>query len=127
MPILNTKNFSSEDFQCKCGCGTNMVSQKLINACQAIRDVFNLPIVVNSGTRCEKHNAQMGGVPNSYHCQGLAADLSSPELEPEEIMYVARHVKAIGGIGIYDTFCHIDVREYKDRKAYWDERVDHRA
>jgi uncharacterized protein YcbK (DUF882 family) len=43
---------------------------------QKIRDVLGEPIRINSGCRCIKRNAESGGVADSYHVQGKAADLS---------------------------------------------------
>ena len=43
---------------------------------QAIRDDVGVPVHINSGCRCEKHNARSGGVKGSKHTKGLAADLS---------------------------------------------------
>ena len=72
----DTKNFRVDEFTCKCGCGTNNIDQRVINMAQTIRDSLGLPVRVNSGVRCKTHNARVGGVYNSYHTQGLAADLS---------------------------------------------------
>ena len=43
---------------------------------QKIRDKLGNAIKINSGYRCVKHNAEVGGVKNSKHALGLAADLS---------------------------------------------------
>lgn len=40
-----------------------------------IRDAFGKPILVNSGFRCYDLNKAVGGVPNSKHLIGKAADL----------------------------------------------------
>ena len=71
-----SKNFNSSEFICKCGCGLNNLDPRVVNMCQTIRDGIGIPITINSACRCEKHNANVNGVPNSYHTQGLAADLS---------------------------------------------------
>lgn len=42
-----------------------------------LRDYFGAPIVVQSGYRCPALNQLVDGVPTSYHCKGLAADISS--------------------------------------------------
>lgn len=39
------------------------------------RAKFGQPLVVSSGYRCIKLNRLVGGVPNSYHTKGMAADL----------------------------------------------------
>ena len=71
-----TKNFNRSEFACKCGCGKNNIDSKPPKLAQKVRDKLNMPVRVNSGVRCEKRNKAVGGVENSYHVQGLAADLS---------------------------------------------------
>ena len=44
---------------------------------QPIRDKYGKPIVVTSGFRCEKLNKAVGGVKNSQHVLGEAADITS--------------------------------------------------
>lgn len=39
------------------------------------REQLGMPITVNSGFRCAKHNAHVGGVVNSQHLRGEAADV----------------------------------------------------
>ena len=73
---VNTKNFSVSEFSCHCGCGYNVVDQRVIYMAQVIRDAIGVPVHVNSGCRCEKRNAAAGGVKGSFHTKGLAADLS---------------------------------------------------
>ena len=72
----DTKNFKVSEFMCKCDCGKADIDQRVMNMAQVIRDELGVPVRVNSGCRCEKHNARVGGVKGSYHTQGLAADLS---------------------------------------------------
>lgn len=70
------KNFSRDEFACKCGCGRDDINIIVVKACQIIRDDLHEPVRVNSGVRCESHNKKVGGAPNSWHLKGLAADLS---------------------------------------------------
>mgnify|MGYP002622623783 FL=1 len=72
----DTKNFRVSEFACHCGCGYNNIDQRVINMAQTIREALGVPVKVNSGCRCVKHNAKVGGVKNSKHTKGLAADLS---------------------------------------------------
>lgn len=71
----DTKNFKVREFACKC-CGRNEVAQEVLNMCQAIREELGVAVTINSGYRCERHNAEVGGVKGSYHTRGKAADLS---------------------------------------------------
>ena len=72
----DTKNFKVSEFSCHCGCGYNVIDQRVIDMAQVIRDELGVPVRVNSGCRCEKNNAKAGGVKGSFHVLGKAADLS---------------------------------------------------
>ena len=53
--------------------------QNLVNrTLEPLRQHLGLPIQVNSGYRCEKVNALVGGVPTSQHLKGEAADITIP-------------------------------------------------
>ena len=42
---------------------------------QPLRDTLGAPVYINSGYRSKRLNARVGGVPNSRHLQGRAADI----------------------------------------------------
>ena len=74
------------EFVCKC-CGQlppalreNIVAL-VDNVLDPAREQFGGPVLVNSGYRCLKHNLEVGGVVNSQHMKGEAADITagSPE------------------------------------------------
>lgn len=48
-----------------------------VEVLQPIRDAWGKPIVVTSGYRCPKLNACVGGVKNSQHVLGQAADIKA--------------------------------------------------
>ena len=74
-----SKNFTWDEFASKDGAEmpaavkTNI--KKLAQNLEVIRSYFNLPIKINSGWRSEAHNAKIGGVKNSAHVKGNAADI----------------------------------------------------
>ena len=72
----DTKNFKVSEFTCHCGCGFNIIDQRVINMAQTIRDALGVPVRVTSGCRCEKNNTKQGGVKGSFHTKGKAADLT---------------------------------------------------
>lgn len=47
------------------------------NLLDPLRKELGVPIRVLSGYRCEKVNQIVGGVPNSQHCEGEAADITT--------------------------------------------------
>ena len=48
-----------------------------------IREAWGEPIVVSSGYRCKELNTLIGGVKNSHHMLGCAADITAPLLSPQ--------------------------------------------
>lgn len=111
-----TRNFKSTEFDCKGNkcCSKTMIDIELVGYLQVIRNHFGKPVIINSGYRCQKHNKTVGGVTNSKHCTGMAADIVVKDIKPKE---VAKYAETIGvrGIGLYDTFVHLDTRETKSR------------
>lgn len=116
-----TKNFTRAEFDCPCGCGTQMVDPELAEKLQRIRDALGKPIKITSGYRCLKHNQAVGGGTNSRHRYGMAADwrLKDRSVTPVALGIIAQAV-GFGGVGIYwyagNAFCHADTR---GTKATW--------
>jgi uncharacterized protein YcbK (DUF882 family) len=72
-----TKNFSRREFACRDNCGFDGIDPRIVVMAQEIRDALGEPIRINSAYRCAKRNAAVGGVKNSFHTTGQAADLSA--------------------------------------------------
>lgn len=51
---------------------------------QPVRDQFGMPIIITSGYRCPELNLLVGGVKNSAHKQGRAADIRIKHLAPRQ-------------------------------------------
>jgi uncharacterized protein YcbK (DUF882 family) len=122
MPL--TTNFNKSEFECNCGCkmpdDVFLQVQKLANQLQYIRDFIGLPIHLTNAYRCASHNEAVGGVPSSQHILGKAADLKVNDSNPEAIYKVidtlAKYGHVLqGGIGLYDTFVHYDIRRTRAR------------
>lgn len=113
-----TKNFKSTEFDCKgkgC-CSKTPIDIELLGYVQVIRNHFNKPITVNSGYRCKKHNKNVGGVSNSMHCGGMAADIAVKGVSPAKVAaFIETLMPKSGGIGVYKNFVHVDTRETKAR------------
>ena len=123
-----TKNFNIKEFQCNCGCKTpeNLKHNILVlaNQLQVLRDYVKKPIILTNGYRCPKHNKAVGGVSNSQHVLGKAADIKIPGLSPFAVAKIIENLVSEGkmmqgGVGIYNTFTHYDIRRVKSR---WDFR-----
>ena len=127
MPIKETKEptwddieyFERREFACKCGkCGGFPVepSWDLLKILDKIREHFGAPVHVNSGVRCKNHNTACGGAKSSQHLYGTAADIKVTGVPPAKVAeYAETMLPNNGGIGIYKTFTHVDVRSIKAR------------
>ncbi|ANU80127.1 putative M15 family peptidase [Proteus phage PM 116] len=109
--------FKRREFACKCGCGTSTVDYELLQVITDVREHFGKPIIITSGHRCFKHNANVGGARNSMHLTGKAADIKVQGVDPADVAdYLETKYPDKYGIGRYaGRFTHIDVRGYKAR------------
>jgi zinc D-Ala-D-Ala carboxypeptidase len=121
-----SKNFSRWEFECKCGCGFDQVDPRLIESLQRLRDLLSTPVNINSACRCEKHNRDKGGEDDSQHLVGRAADIWCKGIKPRKIAEIAKQIPEFhnGGIGIYKTFIHLDVRI--NGPARWGKQIKRR-
>jgi uncharacterized protein YcbK (DUF882 family) len=76
-------------------------------------------LIITSGYRCKRHNAKVGGVKNSRHRFGMAADIKVRGMSTEALFKQAKMSGLFNGIGIYNTFVHVDIR---DKVGRWDKR-----
>ena len=125
------KYFSEDEFRCKgdeCGCHNSLpedgIHPLLFILLDVVREKVGQPVSILSGYRCETHNANVGGAPNSYRCQGVAADLYTTNIDVEAFAQLVEQslveLGIEGGVGRYpsQSFVHADVRGYTAR---WDE------
>lgn len=108
-----TENFNLREFQCAC-CGQVKLHPLLVYQLQLLRERIGKPILVNSGYRCPKHNAAVGGAPQSYHLRGMAADIQVSGISAPRLAAWAETL-GFGGIGTYPGFVHVDLRPGKGR------------
>jgi uncharacterized protein YcbK (DUF882 family) len=116
-----SKDFSRCEFACNCGCGFDTVDTELDFVLQVdLRYYYNKKVIIDSGCRCLAWNDHEEGSEDSQHLQAKASDVRVEGVSP---LAVYTHLNEIYpdkyGIGLYDTFVHIDVRP---DKARWDSR-----
>ena len=120
-----TQNFSLQEFNCKDG--TPVPQKYMANATEVaqnleiLRSFLDKPILISgSGYRTKSHNKKVGGAPKSQHLTASAADISITGLQP---MQIAEAIETLieqgkmkqGGLGVYPTFVHYDIRGTKAR------------
>jgi uncharacterized protein YcbK (DUF882 family) len=109
-------HFSRHEFSCRCGCGANAISTELIALLEELRSAFMAPVTINCGCRCPQHNADVGGVKNSQHLYGIAADIVVQGATPSQVYHwLDNHSPQGLGVGLYRSFVHVDVRPQRAR------------
>lgn len=108
------RHFDMSEFACKC-CGRlpeGGMNPALLDGLDELREHLGRPIYVSSGYRCPEHNAEVGGVPNSQHVLGNAADIYV-DYDYHELYNAAVDSESFDGIGYYpdDEFVHVDTRD----------------
>lgn len=109
-------NFKVREFACSDGSDPIFVSPLLVSVLQNIRNHFGQPVTITSAYRSASHNKKVGGSTFSQHLFGMAADIKVAGVSPREVAgYAETLLDGKGGIGIYSTFTHIDVRTTMSR------------
>lgn len=104
-----SEHFNLKEFECKC-CQQVKIAKEVVEKLEVLRKKVNKPIIINCGYRCEKHNKEVGGVPNSYHTQGLAVDIYVERISIDDLANLCKEV-GFKGIGKYysKNFVHCDL------------------
>lgn len=111
-----SKNFRVKEFACKDGSDPIFISPELVEVLQKIRDHFGKAVVINSAYRTAQYNKKVDGATYSQHLYGTAADIKISGVKPADVAaYAETLLPNTGGIGIYPTFTHVDVRAVKSR------------
>lgn len=111
--------FKLSEFKCKC-CGKIPTSaqyqvQKLVNSLlDPVRRVLQAPIYVNSGYRCKRHNKAVGGVINSQHLTGNAADIRC--YDNAALVEIIKQIGDFDQLIVYKTFIHVSYKSEQDNR-----------
>lgn len=109
-------NFKVREFRCKDGSDKILISSETVEKLQAAADYFKKPIYINSAYRTPAWNAKQGGASKSQHVLGTACDIRIDSVPSSAVAAFFEDYYPKSGIGLYDTFTHIDSR---GKKSYW--------
>jgi uncharacterized protein YcbK (DUF882 family) len=111
-----SKNFKVKEFACTDGSDPIFIDPDLVTVLQKIRSHFGKSVKITSAYRTPGKNKACGGTTYSQHLYGKAADIKISGVSPQKVAaYAETLLVNKGGIGIYSTFTHIDVRATKAR------------
>lgn len=124
--MVLTPNFNKKEFASRDGAGMpeDVWSNIKILAAQleTLRSHLKKPINITSGFRSENYNEVIGGVKGSQHTLGKASDIQIKGMKPKKVYeaiekLIDKGLMLEGGLGLYDTFVHYDIR---GTHARWD-------
>lgn len=112
--------------ECRCKCGGKYcngypaeMSETTMRMADEIRRRAGVPLNNNSALRCQRWNAEQGGVANSNHMTGHAIDLApiGGNISVSRLQNIAEEVQqemipGRGGLGTYRWGVHIDDGKY---------------
>lgn len=116
-----SSHFKVREFACSDGSDPVFIAPALVDVLEKIRAHFGKPVHINSGYRTVTKNKAVGGATYSQHLFGTAADIVVGDVKtgvvaPKTVAaYAETLLTGTGGIGIYKSFTHIDVRKVKSR------------
>ena len=110
LAMMLTKNFSSAEMMCSCGCGEDSMDPDFMTILQNIRDDMNRPLRVSSAVRCAKHNSKVSSTgkdgPHVPRKNGTAAsDIVIAGADALRLIDIARK-HGISGVGISQRGTH---------------------
>ena len=119
-PYNLSEHFAASEFVCHCcGQGADKIAPRLIELLEQLRAMAGAPVQVNCGYRCPKHNAEVGGVEDSQHVLGTAADITIPQISFDSAVKLVQELP-FDGTGFYPPlekdgtgawFIHCDTRD----------------
>ena len=119
-----TANFNIAEFACHDGTAVpeKYVAnvRKLASNLQVLRENVGASIKINSSYRTPSNNKSIGGAKNSQHLTASAADIVISGLSPIGVKnlleaLISKGKMTQGGIGLYNSFVHYDIRGNKAR------------
>ena len=102
-------HFQKDEFICPC-CGSIGVgiATSLVELLEKLREEYG-SVIITSGYRCPNYNAEVGGIPNSAHLKGQAADFifgSGINNNQNERIKIVEEIKTMPNY--HYAYCNID-------------------
>lgn len=118
-----TDHFDSDEFRCHDGTAYPVAwrTSRLLPLCEVLEEIraeVGCPIRILSGYRSPAWNARVKGAEKSQHVEGRAVDIVADGVSVARLHAVAMRLakqpgSKIGGVGLYKSWIHVDVRPRK--------------
>lgn len=115
MKYFTLDEFDSPDLP---NSGVNM-DKGFLAKFEIAREYAGMPFKISSGYRSAEHNAKVGGVSDSAHTKGYAADIVCSSSGQRFIIIRALLDAGFNRIGIANSFIHVDNDPSKAPDVIW--------
>lgn len=108
-----TKHFSRNELKCKCGCDRMEIPQPFLDKLEDLRNAFDKPMIITSGYRCPRHNADVSETGDAGPHTVGAVDIAVSGADAHKLLQLAFLV-GFTGVGIKQKgpfaarFIHLD-------------------
>jgi hypothetical protein len=102
--VVNQNEFEAMELE---GAGWKKIDKVVLAKLARVSEYTGQQYVITSGYRSPAYNKSVGGVTNSLHTTGKAIDVRMPANKDEFIVAASR--AGFTGIGVYNTFIHLDI------------------
>lgn len=114
--------FTLDEFACPC-CGMKRIDPEFAHLLDALRHDCGFPFHINSGSRCVKHNAEVGGKDKSSHTPQADGFTHAADIRCTDSVSrgkILKHAyKYFNRVGVAKTFIHLDNDRGKPQKVTW--------
>ncbi len=114
MKYFTLDEFDSPDHK---GSGVNMDSN-FLELLDNAREIAGIQFKINSGYRTKERNEEVGGVQNSSHLIGVAADIAVRSGNERYIILNALIKAGFKRLGIAKSFIHADTDSSKNNSVW---------
>lgn len=95
------------------------LKNELVAKLDSARGMAQVPFVITSGLRTKDSNTEVGGVENSAHLSGLAADIRCVDSSARFKMIKALLMAGFNRVGVYKAHLHVDIDSNKPQEVCW--------
>ncbi len=110
--------FTRTEFDCRCGCGYNVVKPQFLLKLDLARTFAGIPFVLNSGCRCPDHNKAVKST-SENHIIGVAADIRCNTSSNRHKVLSGLFAVGFQRIGVYRTYIHVDDNPDAPQGVFW--------
>lgn len=117
-------HFSEEEFTCPCGCGIHNPNRPFLERLERARIRAEIPFNITSGSRCQEHNEDVGGVDSSAHLaseamESHAGDIGARGSRQRGIIIPSLVAVGFNRLGIAKSFVHVDIDPALPPNVIW--------